>query len=94
MPAQALTTVMLSALSSRRSRPSLLAFWLLACLLIAASAWHTSTRAQINLKLSKPGSAAVVQTPHARAELVAQAPDGLFLTCIPDGETLWRRGDL
>ena len=25
---------------------------------------------------------------------VAQAPDGLFLTCIPDGETLWRRGDL
>lgn len=25
---------------------------------------------------------------------VAQAPDGLFLTCVPDGETLWRRGDL
>lgn len=25
---------------------------------------------------------------------VAQAPDGLFLTCIPDGETRWRRGDL
>ncbi|MCV7317088.1 hypothetical protein H7J77_16235 [Mycolicibacillus parakoreensis] len=24
---------------------------------------------------------------------VAQAPDGLFLTCIADGETLWRRGD-
>ena len=25
---------------------------------------------------------------------VAQAPDGLFLTCVADGETLWRRGDL
>jgi len=25
---------------------------------------------------------------------VAQAPDGLFLTCIPDGESRWRRGDL
>lgn len=84
MPAQALTTVMLSALFSRRSRPFLLAFWLLAFLLIAASAWHTSARAQINLKLSKPGSAAVVQTPHARAELVAQAPDG-----IAAGQSFW-----
>ncbi|MGB3474529.1 MAG: hypothetical protein WBA69_07065 [Mycobacterium sp.] len=25
---------------------------------------------------------------------VAQAPDGLFLTCVADGESLWRRGDL
>ena len=26
---------------------------------------------------------------------VAQAPDGLFLTCVPrDGAALWRRGDL
>jgi hypothetical protein len=25
---------------------------------------------------------------------VAQAPDGLFLTCVADGEALWRRGDL
>lgn len=25
---------------------------------------------------------------------VAQAPDGLFLTCVADGETRWRRGDL
>lgn len=25
---------------------------------------------------------------------VAQAPDGLFLTCVAEGETLWRRGDL
>lgn len=28
------------------------------------------------------------------ANMVAQAPDGLFLTCVPmNGETLWRRGD-
>lgn len=25
---------------------------------------------------------------------VAQAPDGLFLTCVADGEARWRRGDL
>ncbi|MGV9797709.1 hypothetical protein ACWDTP_06575 [Mycobacterium sp. NPDC003449] len=26
--------------------------------------------------------------------MVAQAPDGLFLTCVPmNGDTLWRRGD-
>jgi len=27
-------------------------------------------------------------------DMVAQAPDGLFLSCVPmNGESLWRRGD-
>lgn len=30
----------------------------------------------------------------ANLNMVAQAPDGLFLSCVPaDNETLWRRGD-
>ena len=75
---------MLSALSSRRPRQSLLALWLLVFLLIASSALSTSARAEIQLKTSASNSAAVVQTPRVRAELVAQAPEG-----ITAGQSFW-----
>ncbi|MFT3812531.1 MAG: protein-disulfide reductase DsbD family protein [Acidovorax sp.] len=49
--------------------------------LIAASAYHTSASAQFS---SKPAGTSVVTTPHVRAELVAQAPEG-----IAPGKPLW-----
>ena len=68
-------------------RLSSLVLWFFALILIAASALPISARAQINLDLSSSKtstSAAVVQTPRVRAELVAQAPDG-----IAAGRTFW-----
>ena len=61
--------------------------WFFALILIATSALPISARAQINLGLSSSKtstSAAVVQTPRVRAEIVAQAPDG-----IAAGQTFW-----
>ncbi|QEA12575.1 protein-disulfide reductase DsbD family protein [Comamonas flocculans] len=71
-----------------------------ALLLIAATAIGTSAAAQFQLK-STSGAAAgsVVTTPHVRAELVAQAPEGvapgkpltlgLLLSHQPDWHTYW-----
>lgn len=91
---------MLFAISSRRPRPSLLALWLLALLLIASSALSTSATAGIQLKTSASNSTALVQTPRVRAELVAQAPEGiaagqsfwlgLKLAHEPDWHTYWK----
>lgn len=91
---------MLFATSSRRPRPSLLALWLLALLLIASSALSTSATAGIQLKTSASNSTALVQTPRVRAELVAQAPEGiaagqsfwlgLKLAHEPDWHTYWK----
>ncbi|MEG0938041.1 MAG: thioredoxin family protein [Comamonas sp.] len=68
-------------------RLSPFALWFFALILIAVSALPISARAQINLGLSSSKtstSAAVVQTPRVRAEIVAQAPDG-----IAAGQTFW-----
>lgn len=91
---------MLFATSSRRPRPSLLALWLLALLLIASSALSTSATAGIQLRTSASNSTALVQTPRVRAELVAQAPEGiaagqsfwlgLKLAHEPDWHTYWK----
>ena len=91
---------MLFATSPRRPRPSLLALWLLALLLIASSALSTSAAAGIQLRTSASNSTALVQTPRVRAELVAQAPEGiaagqsfwlgLKLAHEPDWHTYWK----
>ncbi|MEG3003172.1 MAG: protein-disulfide reductase DsbD family protein, partial [Comamonas sp.] len=68
-------------------RLSPFALWFFALILIAFSALPISARAQINLGLSSSKtstSAAVVQTPRVRAEIVAQTPDG-----IAAGQTFW-----
>ena len=87
---------------SRQHRALVIFQWLVAIVLIAASALSTSASAQINLKTSSSAaaSAAVVQTPRVRAELVAQAPDGIVagqrfwlglkLTHEPDWHTYWK----
>ncbi len=63
--------------------PQRLAFWFLALILVVAAALSTGAGAQIRLKSSgAPG--AVVETPRVRAELVAQAPEG-----VQPGQTLW-----
>ena len=60
-----------------------LAFWLLTLVLAVASAISFSASAQIRLKApGAPGAA--VETPRVRAELVAQAPEG-----VQPGQTLW-----
>ena len=71
---------------SRQHRALVIFQWLVAIILIAASALSTSASAQINLKTSSSAaaSAAVVQTPRVQAELVAQAPNG-----IAAGQTFW-----
>ena len=71
---------------SRQHRALVIFQWLVAIVLIAASALSTSASAQINLKTSSSAaaSAAVVQTPRVQAELVAQAPNG-----IAAGQTFW-----
>ncbi|QXZ08995.1 thioredoxin family protein [Comamonas sp. Y33R10-2] len=78
----------MSSLSSlRRPRLRTLSLWFFALILIATSALPLSTRAQIHLNLSSnkaSASAAVVQTPRVRAELVAQVPNG-----IAAGQTFW-----
>ena len=87
---------------SRQHRALVIFQWLVAIVLIAASALSTSASAQINLRTSSSAaaSAAVVQTPRVRAELVAQAPDGIVagqrfwlglkLTHEPDWHTYWK----
>jgi thiol:disulfide interchange protein DsbD len=87
---------------SRQHRALVIFQWLVAIVLIAASALSTSASAQINLKTSSSAaaSAAVVQTPRVRAELVAQAPNGiaagqpfwlgLKLAHEPDWHTYWK----
>lgn len=87
---------------SRQHRALVIFQWLVAIVLIAASALSTSVSAQINLRTSASAaaSAAVVQTPRVRAELVAQAPDGIVagqrfwlglkLTHEPDWHTYWK----
>ena len=67
-----------------RLHPRTVALWFFALFLIASSALPTSARAQIHLKTSSNAPASVVQTPRVRAELVAQAPDG-----VTAGQTLW-----
>ena len=88
---------------SRQSRTPLYLQWLFAIVLIALCALSNSARAQINLKLSAntaAASASVVQTPRVRAELVAQAPNGIVagqsfwlglkLVHEPDWHTYWK----
>lgn len=87
---------------SRQHRALVIFQWLVAIVLIAASALSTGASAQINLRTSSSAaaSAAVVQTPRVRAELVAQAPDGIVagqrfwlglkLTHEPDWHTYWK----
>lgn len=58
------------------------AFWLALLISIAAGALPSGARAQLLLRNAASG--AVVQTPHVRAELVAQAPEG-----IAPGQTFW-----
>jgi thiol:disulfide interchange protein DsbD len=76
--------VMPSRPSSPRIHLSTAALWFFALFLIAVSALPLSARAQINLKTSGSAPSSVVQTPRVRAELVAQAPDG-----VQPGQTLW-----
>ncbi|MEX8192126.1 protein-disulfide reductase DsbD family protein [Comamonas guangdongensis] len=73
---------MQSAHFSSHARRQPLVLWLFALFLIAASAISTSAFAQIHLKTTS--TAAVVQTPRVRAELVAQAPEG-----VAAGQTFW-----
>ena len=87
-------------LSLHSLRRSAVALWLFALVLIATSAISTKAYAQINLKTSASASSAVVQTPRVRAELVAQAPEGisadqsfwlgLKLAHEPDWHTYWK----
>lgn len=63
---------------------SAFALWLFALVLIAVSAIPTRANAQIHLKTSASATSAVVQTPRVRAELVAQAPEG-----ITPGQSFW-----
>ena len=51
------------------------ALWFMLAIAVAASAFSSGAHAQIVLKSGAAG--AVVQTPRVRAELVAQAPDGI-----------------
>lgn len=67
----------------RHTAPQRLAFWLLAFLLAASSLLAFQAGAQIRLKTGS-GAAATVDTPRVRAELVAQAPEG-----VQPGQTLW-----
>lgn len=76
--------VMPSRPFSPRIHLSAAALWFFALLLIAISALPISAKAQINLKTSSGAPSSVVQTPRVRAELVAQAPDG-----VQPGQTLW-----
>ncbi|WP_027015644.1 thioredoxin family protein [Comamonas composti] len=69
-------------LSRHRALPVFLA-WLCAIFFIAASAYPTSAGAQILLKTSS-SHAAQVETPRLRAELVAQAPEG-----VQPGQSFW-----
>ena len=67
----------------RHTAPQRLAFWLLAFLLAASSLLAFQAGAQIRLKTGS-GAAATVDTPRVRAELVAQATEG-----VQPGQTLW-----
>ncbi|MGD9774862.1 protein-disulfide reductase DsbD family protein [Diaphorobacter sp.] len=81
-------------------RHTFLPSWLITLFLIAASALPTGANAQINLKTSGSAASSVVTTPHVRAELVAQAPDGvgpgkplwlgLQITHQPEWHTYWK----
>jgi thiol:disulfide interchange protein DsbD len=69
--------------SLRPAGPQRLAFWFLALVLATASLLATHAGAQIRLKsTSAPGAS--LETPRVRAELVAQAPEG-----VQPGQTLW-----
>ena len=67
---------------------------------IAASALHTGASSQIQLKTAAAAGSSVVTTPQVRAELVAQAPEGvgagkplqlgLLFTHSPDWHTYWK----
>lgn len=58
------------------------ALWLVLAVTLAACAFSGNAKAQIVLKSG--ATSAVVQTPRVRAELVAQAPDGIVA-----GQTFW-----
>jgi len=58
--------------------------WLLTIFLIAFSAIPTGARGQFLLKTTPPAGSSTVVTEHVRAELVAQAPDG-----VGPGKPLW-----